>query len=334
MSFRSVTLPFFLPDHDANRSGRILVPRPSDPYQSGIYQAPFPRPPSSVPDAEGLEETENWASKICKKHYRDISPRVYSFVQSIRDKCRAASQKTTSKSKRQELQHTICIKRDMFSSRWDTVHGIEGLCATLCQSIYAITEMRLKIEYGDNLAESLKELKKDQFDEAIRGKALFWRANSDWQRTVEILNDELQAISRTQNNIRLGFLDDPIPATPCLDDIRQAATKLGIDAAHILFEIRSYATCHAGIKGMIQGCQWQKLAEQICRDKKCLSKVFEGRTEAQVRMRVRIGKIESMWFDGCWMDESGQVICRISAAAVMASKRRHSRGLKKDSLAE
>lgn len=338
MSFRSLTLPFFLPDHDASRSGRILVPRPSNPYQHGIYQAPIPRPPTSVLDAEGLEETENWASKICKKHYRNISPRVYNFVQNIRDKCRTASKKTTSKSKRQELQQTIRIERDMFSSRWDTVHGIGGLCATLCQCMNAIMEMRLEIEYGDYLAESLKGLKKDQFDEAIRGKALFWRANGDWQSIAEILDDELQAISRRQNSIRLGFLDDPIPATPCLDDIRHAATKLGIDAAQILFEIRSYAarnaTCHTGIKGMIQGCQWQKLAEQICNDKKWLSKIFEGRTEAQVRMRITIGKIESMWFDECWMDEDGQVICRISEAAVMASKRRHSRGLKDNSLAE
>ena len=328
MSFHSLTQLFCLPDHGDNASGRILIPLPANPYEHGVYKAPIHRPPASVLDAEGLEETENWAKHICKKQYRNISPRVLTFVQSIWDKCQAAGRMSISKSARRKLTDSIRIDRDMFTSRWDTMHGYGDLCATLCQCMHAVMEMRMEIEYGDYLAESLKELKKDQFDEAVRGKTLYWKENGDWQAIAGILDDEQQAISRRQNSIRLGFLNNPIPETPCLDDVRYAAAKLGIDTEQILFEIRLYAarnaTCHVGIKGMVQNCQWQKLADRICWDKKSLSKVFEGQNEAQVRMRITIGRIESMWFDACWMDESGEVTYLLLKAAVRASKRKQS----------
>ena len=57
---------------------------------------------------------------------------------------------------------------DTLASHWGTVHGIGGLCEM---------EMRMETEYGDYLAESLKELKKEQFDKKTPARPcnMLWR---------------------------------------------------------------------------------------------------------------------------------------------------------------
>ena len=277
--------------------------------------------------------TETWATKLCKKAHRDISPRALVFIERLRDTCRSASKKRLSKAARRKLTDSIKIDVDMFASHWDSVHGIGGLCEILCECMNAVMEMRMEIEYGDYLAESLKQLKKDNFDEKTRGKQLHWREHGNWQDISAILHSEEQANKSLDDSIRRGPHDHPLPHTPCLNDIHVAANKLGIDYKQIIFEIHSYAArkeiCHSGVSGMIERCEWPKLANRICYDKQWLSKIFEGRPVELMRMRVTIANLEKVWFSECWMDPNGTAVFQLTDAALKASKRMTSRMLSK-----
>ena len=99
-----------------NERGKVLISLPSDLYNHGIYQAPVPQSPITAfkLDAAGFEETENWAKKICKKQCRDISMRVFTFVQRVRHTCQPASRESTSRAAR-ERTDSVCINQEMFA---------------------------------------------------------------------------------------------------------------------------------------------------------------------------------------------------------------------------
>ena len=52
-----------------------------------------------------------------------------------------------------------------------------------------------------------------------------------------------------------------------------------------------------------------------------VAKVFEGRAEAQVRMQITIGQIESVWISQCWLDPNDNAVFLITEVALNASKR-------------
>ncbi len=58
------------------------------------------------------------------------------------------------------LRHDIKLNEETINSRWDEVHGQDGLCAVLTESIGAMMELRLYTDYGDYLAINLKRLSK------------------------------------------------------------------------------------------------------------------------------------------------------------------------------
>ena len=103
--------------------------------------------------------------------------------------------------------------------------------------------------------------------------------------------------------------DLPPRPTPYLDDITNAALRLGYDVDIVRYQILAYAErhhfCHTGIQNMIHHGAFQSLAERILQDQKSLELIFRGRPQSQIEMRAVIKIVEREWFSGIWMDESG-----------------------------
>ena len=57
------------------------------------------------------------------------------------------------------MAEEVKILDDEMQSRYDRLHGEDGLCCALIEGFHAMTEMRMKAEYGDYLAYTCSALK-------------------------------------------------------------------------------------------------------------------------------------------------------------------------------
>lgn len=102
---------------------------------------------------------------------------------------------------------------------------------------------------------------------------LLWKKTEgcDWQEVSRRLEIEEDAIDYHNRNS-----GSPIPSTPWINYVREAAHRKGLDLDQTIFEIKAYASRnaagHTGIGRMLDGCEWQALAERIEHDKATLHK--------------------------------------------------------------
>ena len=86
-----------------------------------------------------------------------------------------------------------------------------------------------------------------------------------------------------------------------MNDVREAANRKGLDVDQTIFEIKAYANRnaagHTGIGRMIDGCDWQALAERIEYDKATFNTVFANEPNEAIIMRVAIGRLASTWLE-------------------------------------
>ena len=124
--------------------------------------------------------------------------------------------------------------------------GPDGLCDTLIENAALMTEICLKVEYGDYLAISLAKLKERKFE------GFQWKIHPklSWVDVGRLLKKEKAEMDRYLCSTNL-----PRPETPWLDDVNKAAQILGISEEQLIYEITWYGKrnefCHLGIKKMI-----------------------------------------------------------------------------------
>ena len=103
-------------------------------------------------------------------------------------------------------------------SRYDKIHGTNGLCVALVDIIDVMAKLRLKGEYGDYLAYTCTALKGEGMNDLI------WKTEKlDWQAVAK----QIRAEETTQADRKARGLS-PAP-TPYLDDVAKAATRLGYE---------------------------------------------------------------------------------------------------------
>lgn len=200
------------------------------------------------------------------------------------------------------------------ASRWQHEQGPDGLTQLVTDSINAMIEVRMWLEYGDYLAIHCEQInQRDMRD-------LLWKTTErcDWQevaRRIKIGEDCLQYHSEHP--------ESPVPDTPWINDVKTAADRKGLDAEQTMFEIKGYAdrnaAGHIGIGRMIDECNWQALAERIEYDKATMNTVFANDHGKGVRMRLAVGKVAKAWFKRTGWD-NGRVFCILNEHAVKKTK--------------
>ena len=199
--------------------------------------------------------------------------------------------------KKKKIAKEVEILDDEMSSRYERIHGTMGLCHNLIELFNAMVELRMVVEYGDYLAYTWTALKGDDMNE------MKWKIEKlDWQAVAEEIKKE-EATLAEEKRRRL-----PISPTPYLDDIAEAAQRLGYEVNLVRYQIVAYADGnnfpHSGLKAMIHHGDFLDLAERIMEDKKSLKVIFQGRPSEQIEMRKIIKIVEKEWFDAVWIDES------------------------------
>lgn len=58
--------------------------------------------------------------------------------------------------------------RTRTQSRYDKIHGDDGLCCALVKLFHAMAEIRMKVEYGDYLAYAYSILKTESMNDLAR----------------------------------------------------------------------------------------------------------------------------------------------------------------------
>lgn len=101
-------------------------------------------------------------------------------------------------------------------SRYEKIHGHDGLCTGLLELFNAMAELRLKAEYGDYLAYACTSLKGNNMNDMI------WKVQKmDWQAVARhILEEESNMANEKRRHLALS-------PTPYLDDIAKAVDRLG-----------------------------------------------------------------------------------------------------------
>lgn len=189
------------------------------------------------------------------------------------------------------------ILDDEMQSRYERVHGEDGLCSALIELFNAMAELRMKAEYGDYLAYACTAFKGETM------KDMIWKTEKlDWQAVAKRVLEEESTLAKEE----LRHL--AISPTPYLDDIAKAADRLGCESSMVRYQIIAFAErnnfCHSGIKAMAQNGDFQELAERIMEDKRALDVIFRDRPHAQIEMRGLIKTAEREWFSRIWMDET------------------------------
>ncbi len=196
---------------------------------------------------------------------------------------------------KKKLAKEVEILDNEMQSRYDKVHGEDGLCYNLVELFNAMAEIRMKAEYGDYLAYTCTALKTESMND------LAWKIDKrDWQAVGEqIIKEERMKAEEVARHL-------PISPTPYLDDIAKAASRLGYDVGLVRFQILAYASrnnfCHSGLKAEISEGRFQELAERLVEDKRSLGVIFRGRPQAQMEMRQVIRIVEKEWFDSLYLD--------------------------------
>ena len=203
---------------------------------------------------------------------------------------------------RKKIEQEVQILDDEMSSRYEKIHGNNGLCHTLVEQFNAMAELRMMAEYGDYLAYTFPALKANTMDDMI------WKVEKlDWQAVAEKIKNE-EATLEEEKLCRRVKSPSPMSPTPYLNDIAKAAKRLGYEVDVVRYQILAYAErnnfCHSGLKAMIEHGDFQQLAERIMEDKRALGYIYRGRPSAQIEMRKMIKFIEKEWFLGVVLDES------------------------------
>ena len=188
---------------------------------------------------------------------------------------------------------------DGISSRYEKIHGHEGLCYALVEQFNAMAELRMMAEYGDYLAYTCTTSKGDGTNDLV------WKTEKlDWQAVAEKIQKE-EATMEDEKRRRV-----PTSPTPYLDDVANAAERLGHEKSLVRYQILAYAgrniSCPSGIKAMIQDGAFQELAERIMQDKRALFYIYRGRPSAQLEMRKMIRFVEKEWFVRLFVHETGR----------------------------
>ncbi|KAL9063218.1 MAG: hypothetical protein Q9161_009583 [Pseudevernia consocians] len=289
---RSYTLP------ENSPSLSIDIHRASEAHPSISYTAPYLRPPSGQLNALGLKTRIDYGNKLRK--IRDISPRTMTFINWWKDRCHALLQ--ASPFARKNLTQEVEILDNEMQSRYDKIHGNDGLCTALMELFNAMAELRLRVEYGDYLAHTCSALKAENMSDMI------WKVKRlDWQEVGRQVKKE-ETTRAEEERRRL-----PLSSTPYLDDIAKAAARLGHDFRLVRYQILAYAErndfCHSGVKSMIDYGEFQELAERIVEDKRALEIIYRGRPHEQIQMRGVIKIVEKEWFETVFVDErKGRVV--------------------------
>ena len=107
------------------------------------------------------------------------------------------------------------ILDDEMQSRYDRIHGEDGLCSALVEIFHAMAELRMKAEYGDYLAYACTALKGENM------KDMIWKTEKlDWQAVAKRVLEEESTLAKE----KLRYL--AFSPTPHLDDIAKATDRL------------------------------------------------------------------------------------------------------------
>lgn len=198
-----------------------------------------------------------------------------------------------SSSVRKTLAKEREILDDEMQSRYDRIHGEDGLCPALVENFNAMAELRMKAEYGDYLTYACTALKGENI------KDIIWKTERlDWQAVAKQILEEESTLAKE----KLRHL--AIYPTPYLDDIAKAADRLGCESSMVRYQIIAYAQrnnfCHSGIKAI----DFRELAERIMEDKRALDVICRDRPHAKTEIRGLIKVVEGEWFSRIWMDET------------------------------
>jgi hypothetical protein len=242
------------------------IPVLSIPYRPNRFAVPeYPKPPTGDFDPDGLRKRIDYAKGIRKR--RDISGRLLAFISKYKDQCSRALR--LQKKSREELLNTIKIDEGELWSRWEEVHGSDGIIVVFRNSTAAMMEMRLAIEYGDVLGEACKQLKSSH----MNNLSLEWKAypEMDWMAVVTAIRADIEKINAYRASCDRGDEPKEYPKVPWRRSCEEAASKLGTTPDQIEWEITHYAKrnslCHQGIGDMIARCQWESLGKQLLDDK-------------------------------------------------------------------
>ena len=128
---------------------------------------------------------------------------------------------------------------------------------------------------------------------------------------------------------------DPLPHTPYLDGLKKAATLLKLTERDARFEIAAYAKrntlCHCSVEDMIDNADWEKLAEQIFRDKQKLIETWGDNSELVLQYRLAVGRFEDKWFEHTsYIDHGGRLRYLINDKAQQKSRRVYKANQKKE----
>ena len=213
---------------------------------------------------------------------------------------------------RKKIQKRVEISDDEVSSKYEKIHGHEGICYTLVEQFDAMAELRMMAEYGEYLAYTCTTLNGDAMND------LAWKTEKlDWQAVAEEIKKEEATL---EDEMRRSV---PASPTPYLDETAKAAERLGHDKGLIRYQILAYADrnnfCHSGIKSMIQDGAFQQLAERIMEDKRALVYIYRGRPSDQIEIRKMIKLVEKEWFVKLFVHETskGQEILFVPSEKAM-----------------
>ena len=123
---------------------------------------------------------------------RNITPRTKAFINWWKEKCSAMLD--SSPFGRKKIAREVEVLYGDMNSRYEKIHGPNGLCVVVVDVSNAMAELRLKAEYGDYLAYTCSALKGDNFNDMI------WKIQKvDWQVVgSQILEEEKMITERKE----------------------------------------------------------------------------------------------------------------------------------------
>ncbi|KAI4155855.1 MAG: hypothetical protein L6R39_001170 [Caloplaca ligustica] len=292
------TTPYQLPLSD-----RIVeVPIPSHKHGRPRHAPPFPKPPASQTlDAAGLRSRIAYVNTLQeRKGVRKISDRTMAFLTKIKQQCTTALSMPCGK-KKEELKAAISIDESMLESVHEKIHGQEGLCQKLVESVEAMAEVRMSAEYGDYLSWACKELKAENMGAMIWRKPL--NRDMDWQAVNRVIALDEEALRQHDQLERQG-IKEPLPDTPWFKSVAEAAIILRKDRNHVRHIIEAYAkrnaVCHNSVEQMVKECDWPGLAQRLVRDKANLNWFFRNDPHGQLKMRGVLVHLQQKYFTHCY----------------------------------
>ncbi|KAI4128307.1 MAG: hypothetical protein LQ338_002806 [Usnochroma carphineum] len=241
---------------------------PSTNFPSQRHQPNWPKPPTSALDTKGLRERKEYADRVWK-NYRGVSPRLFAFIIDLGQRCCDALQGERKVDKKENMA-VIVMNDSMLQSRWEAEESPEGLWQGILDVLDAFTEQRMTIDYGDYLAVSLEQYKRNDMTD------LSWNG-IPWTDVAELLDNEEGAMELWLKTSR-----DPKekPERPFYDAVLRAAGLKKLPPGQVVFEIKEYAKrnnqCHNGLRDLIDKAAWTELADLTARDKQRLQEIYRN----------------------------------------------------------